>query len=64
MQILSYREKSENETGLEKVELTSLKEEESDEDLSPGDLLAFAWQVSRGMVSLEKDPNISTRHQL
>ena len=24
----------------------------SDDDLCPGDLIAFAWQVARGMVSL------------
>ena len=26
------------------------EEEDKDDELTPGDLLAFAWQISKGMV--------------
>lgn len=37
--------------GIENVGLTS-DEELPEETLSPGDLMAFAWQVAEGMVSI------------
>ena len=38
-------------TGLTKDETDGEEEEdENEETLSPGDLMAFAWQISQGMV--------------
>ena len=33
-------------------ELNKEKEEEEEESITPGDLMAFAWQISRGMVCI------------
>ena len=33
-------------------ELTKEEEEEEEESITPGDLMAFAWQISRGMVCI------------
>ena len=40
--------------GMTKDEQNKAKEGE-DENLTPGDMLAFAWQISQGMVSLLRD---------
>lgn len=45
-----------DETGIENKGMANDEandeEDESEETLTPGDLLAFAWQVSEGMVRL------------
>ena len=45
-----------DETGIENKAMANDEandeEDESEETLTPGDLLAFAWQVSEGMVRL------------
>ena len=33
-------------------ELNKEEEEEEEESITPGDLMAFAWQISRGMVCI------------
>ena len=33
-------------------ELNKEEEEEEEESITPGDLMAFAWQISRGMVRI------------
>ena len=40
---------------IDEIEMDSVKsedgeEEDKDDELTPGDLLAFAWQISKGMV--------------
>lgn len=36
--------------GMTKDDEASDEEDESEETLTPGDLMAFAWQISEGMV--------------
>ena len=37
---------------MSKEDETDDEEDESEETLTPGDLMAFAWQISEGMVRL------------
>ena len=56
IQILSFTQSSkvEDETGKENKGMTNdegnNEDDDSEETLTPGDLLAFAWQISEGMV--------------
>lgn len=57
MQILSVskRTNSDQEIGTENKAITKDVENEEDrgeDGLTPGDLMAFAWQISQGMVNL------------
>lgn len=59
VQILSFSQssKSGEETGVHNKGMIQDDEagdedDESEETLTPGDLMAFAWQISEGMVSL------------
>ena len=55
IQLLSFNSQKASETGEENKGLdTEEKQDETDsteEKLTPGDLMAFAWQISQGMVS-------------
>ena len=59
MQILSFSQSSrageesgaENK-GMAKDEIHSDDDDEEEDALTPGDLLAFAWQISEGMVRI------------
>ena len=63
MQILSFSQSSKageelgaENKGMAKDEIHSGKDDDDKEDgLSPGDLLAFAWQISEGMVRILHD---------
>ena len=44
------KNKDENDKELNKDE--EEEEEEEEESITPGDLMAFAWQISRGMVRI------------
>lgn len=57
VQILSVskRTNSDQEIGTENKAITNDVEDEEDQGedgLTPGDLMAFAWQISQGMVNL------------
>ncbi|KAJ7358908.1 hypothetical protein OS493_020746, partial [Desmophyllum pertusum] len=60
IQILSFTQSSKmaDETGIENKAMANDEandeEDESEETLTPGDLLAFAWQVSEGMEYLAR----------
>lgn len=62
IQLLSFNsKKAEDKTGEENKGLdTEEGEEEPDKDeeiLTPGDLMAFAWQISQGMVNRSSQTN-------
>ena len=57
MQILSFSQSSKagEESGAENKGMAKDDDDEDDEEedaLTPGDLLAFAWQISEGMVRI------------
>lgn len=53
IQLLSVQESNQetdnNETAIN-VDASDLYDDDIDDGLTPGDLMAFAWQVSQGMV--------------
>ena len=63
MQILSFSQSSKageesgaENKGMAKDEIHSDEDDDDKEDgLTPGDLLAFAWQISEGMVRILHD---------
>ena len=62
MQILSFSQSSKTgeefgaeNKGMAKDEVHSDEDEGEKDGLTPGDLLAFAWQISEGMVSILHD---------
>ena len=63
MQILSFSQSSKTgeefgaeNKGMAKDEIHSDDDDDDEEDgLTPGDLLAFAWQISEGMVRILHD---------
>lgn len=48
--------------GMTKEDEASDEEDESEETLTPGDLMAFAWQISEGMVRRLFCYDLSVRH--
>ena len=59
IQILSFTQSSKTEEeagmhnkGMSKEDEADDEEDEGEETLTPGDLMAFAWQISEGMVRL------------
>ena len=59
MQILSFSQSSKageesgaENKGMSKDEIHSDDDDEEEDVLTPGDLLAFAWQISEGMVRI------------
>ena len=61
MQILSFSQSSKTgeEIGAENKEMAKDEvhsgEDDEEDGLTPGDLLAFAWQISEGMVRILHD---------
>lgn len=59
IQILSFTQSSEaaeehgiHNKGMSKEDEANDEDDDSEETITPGDLMAFAWQISEGMVRL------------